>query len=113
LPFFPSTDDWARALFREAARHLDDARTLHLAARHAAAIASTLKAAELGLKSVLVLDGALGWWDRLHTTHTPLGDISGHQILRRHADRLQAHQTTLPARIRDLEALAPGRSGAG
>lgn len=111
-PIFPDAATWSRALFVEAVRHLEDASVLHAAARYAGSLASTLKAAELGLKSVVVLDGAMGWWEKLHTTHTPFADISGHPILRRHAELLQGHSPTLPGLLRELEALAPGRPGA-
>jgi hypothetical protein len=112
LPVFPEDAEWARALFAEAARHLGDARLLHGAGRYAAAIASAQKAAELGLKSVLVLDGAPGWWEKLHTTHTPLSDISGHALLKRHEERLKGYNPTLPSKAKELEALAPSRPGA-
>jgi HEPN domain-containing protein len=113
LPIFPDNQAWARALLEEGLRHLEDARVLHLSGRYPAAIASSMKAAELGLKTVLILDGALGWWERIHSTHTPLADISGHQILRRHFERLVGYRPTLPADVRELEALVPSRPGSG
>lgn len=41
-----------------------------------------MKAAELGVKSALIVDGSLGWWDKLQQTHKPLVEILGtYQVL--------------------------------
>ena len=73
LPTFPDAPEYARALFEEAARHLEDARVLHGASRYAAGISSSAKAAELGVKCVLVLDRAMGWWDGHLAVRHPAG----------------------------------------
>ncbi len=72
---FPDKDVLACALFKEAIRHQEDARILHDAQRYPAAIASAMKAAELGVKTIIVLDGALGWWDKTFMTHSPMTEI--------------------------------------
>lgn len=113
LPLFPSQEEWARSLFEEGARHLKDAWTLHTAARHAASIASAAKAAELGVKAVLVLDGAMGWFDALLTSHAPLTNIKGHRALRRHYEQLHRYDQNLARQVEELEQLAPGKPGAG
>jgi hypothetical protein len=46
--------------------------------RYAAAITSAMKAAELGVKAVLILDGSMGWWEKMQQTHTPLDDMRHH-----------------------------------
>ncbi len=58
---FPREGQMAEAFYREAARHLQDARVLHRSQRHPGSITSAMKAVELGLKSVLIIDGATGW----------------------------------------------------
>lgn len=58
---FPEPVIVARAFFEEGIRHLEDAQILHNLSRYPASIASAMKAAEFGVKSVLILDGALGW----------------------------------------------------
>lgn len=112
LPTFPAPEGYARALFEEALRHLEDARVLHHAARYPASLSSSMKAAELAVKSVLVLDGALGWWERLHLTHSPVTDITNHTLLRRHYDLLESYRAGLPGDVIQLEAFAPERPGA-
>lgn len=74
LPF-PRESQMARALFAEAARHLQDARILHSNKRYAGSITSTMKAVELGLKSVLVLYGATGWLDPVLHSHNVFAEI--------------------------------------
>ncbi len=113
MPQFPTAQEWARSLFEEAARHLQDARVLHLAQRYPASTASAMKAAELGLKSHLVLEGALGWWEGIHTTHTPWKTASTHPVLGPALRSLERHHPTLPVRIQDLELLAPSKPGSG
>lgn len=111
-PEFPDRISLAQALCQEGLRHLEDARVLHNAVRFPASIASSAKAAELVLKSVLVLDGAMGWWDKALSTHTPLSDIENYLVLRRHFTELQAYNPTLPADVKFLEKLTPSRSTA-
>jgi hypothetical protein len=75
-PSFPHSSILARTFFEEGIRHLEDAHILHKSQRYPAAIASAMKAAEFGVKSVIILDGAMGWWDKMFTTHSPLSDIN-------------------------------------
>lgn len=111
-PHFPDKDVLARVMFEEGIRHLEDARFLHEARRYAAAIASTTKAAELGMKTVIILDGALGWWDKTFTTHSPLTDVKGLPIFRHHVVMLEEYRSTLIREVVELEGLAPTRPGA-
>jgi hypothetical protein len=69
-PRFPDGDTLALAFFEEGIRHLEDARILHEGACYPAAISSAMKAAEFGVKSVIILGGAMGWWDKVFTTQT-------------------------------------------
>ncbi len=109
---FPDKETLAHAFFEEATRHLEDARMLHEAGRCPASITSSMKAAELGLKSILILDGALGWWDKLMTTHKPGEEISGHKILSQHILNLNAARPNLFKDVRLLEQLEPTKPGA-
>ena len=59
-PEFPADDLLARYFFEEGIRHLEDAKILYQAQRFPAAIASAMKAAEFGVKAVVILDGAMG-----------------------------------------------------
>ncbi len=68
---FPSNDEVAHAYFSEAARHLQDARTLHDGARPAGSVTSAMKAVELSLKSLLILHSIRGWNDLM--THKVMG----------------------------------------
>jgi hypothetical protein len=86
---------------------------LHNAKRFPGSITSTLKASELGIKAVLILDGAFGWWDKLQITHAPLTAIESHISLKKHFQRVAAQDAGLPASIKSLEKLVPGKLGAG
>jgi len=108
---FPAKEPFARAFFQEATRHLEDAQILHKAARYPASITSSMKAAELGVKTILILDGALGWWDKLMTTHKPVEDITAHQILRHNLDKLNAKRPKIDVAVRKLEQLIPNQPG--
>lgn len=110
---FPSQDALARKFFREAARHLGDALILHDAGRFPGAINSSMKAAELGTKAVLIIHGSLGWWDQLLQTHKPLGEIKNHVILGNLLETLIQHDPVLANEALTLEALAPSRPGRG
>jgi HEPN domain-containing protein len=111
---FPHQDEYAREFFGEAVRHLEDARTLHRMKRYAEAITSAMKAAELGVKAVLILDGSMGWWEKLQQTHTPLDDMRHHPVLKYHYQRLEQHDHgVLVADVMLLEKLVPSRPGAG
>jgi hypothetical protein len=107
---FPHQDALAEKWFAEAVRFLHDAYVLHQAARYAASVASSQKAAELAVKAVLILDGSLGWWDRLQQTHRPLEEIERHPILGHHRRALTQHSPQLVADVLALERLAPARS---
>lgn len=109
---FPDKNTLAQALFGEGVRHLEDAQVLHNAQRYPAAIASAMKAAELGVKTMVVLDGALGWWDKIFTTHTPLSDIKAVDFFRHHVNKLESYSRTLVADVEEMERLAPTRPGA-
>jgi hypothetical protein len=106
---FPHQDEFAWRFFIEAVRHLGDARVLHRARRYAGAITSSQKAAELGMKAVLVLDGSLGWWDELQQTHRPLEKIEKHPVLTYHFQALNNYNPSLIMGLRALEKLAPGK----
>jgi hypothetical protein len=112
-PTFPSQEEFARTLLVEALRHLEDARVLHHAARLPASVTSAMKAAEIGSKSVLILDGAMGWWEKLLSTHAPLNEIAGHPVLRRHHSTLAQYDAKLLGDAKEMERLAPTRPGAG
>ncbi len=108
---FPNSDALTRAFFEEGIRHLEDARILHEASRHPAAIASAMKAAEFGVKSLIILSGAMGWWDRVFTTHSPLGDIEKLIAFQPHVDVLRSYHKTLVADVIAMEKLATTRPG--
>jgi len=110
-PEFPSGGVLARVFFEEGIRHLEDANALHQACRFPAAIASAMKAAELGVKAMIILNGAMGWWDKVFMTHSPLGDISSLLIFRHHVVALTGYKRTLVADVIDMERLAPARPG--
>ena len=111
LTGFPEKEPFARAFFAEAARHLEDARILHTAQRYPASITSSMKAAELGMKCVFILDGALGWWDKLFTSHKPFEDAKTHVILSHHAEALFKANAALKAGTQRLERLIPNQPG--
>jgi len=111
-PAFPDRDVYAHAFFSEAIRHLEDASVLHHAGRYAGAITSALKGAELGIKAALILEGAMGWWDRLQQTHKPLEEIRGHPVLKHHFDMLEQQQPLLTVKVVAMEKLAPARPDA-
>jgi hypothetical protein len=106
---FPHQDEFARKFFLEVVRHLGDARVLHRAGRYPGSITSSQKAAELAIKAVLMLEGTLGWWDRLQQTHRPLEEAQHHPVLTHHVQELRNHSSTLIAGITALEKLAPSK----
>ena len=108
---FPEKEPFAHAFFAEAARHLEDARILHKAQRYPASITSSMKAAELGMKCVFILDGALGWWDKLFASHKPFEDAKTHVILLYHAETLFKANASLKAGTQRLERLVPNQPG--
>ena len=110
MPLFPlpRANELARAYYQEAARHLEDAWILHQAQRYAGSITSSMKAVELGVKSVLILNGASGWLDDILRTHDILKGIEGHpNITLSFLDALGRHDSTLQSDIKLLEALVP------
>lgn len=111
-PYPPDPETLARAYFEEGVRHLEDAHILHEAGRHPAAIASAMKAAEFGVKSVIILDGAMGWWDKIFATHNPLSDIDNpNSPFQYHVVTLAGHSGTLISDVKKMEKLSPGRPG--
>ena len=107
---FPDGNALGRVFFEEGIRHLEDAGILHEAARYPAAIASAMKAAELTIKSVVILGGALGWWDKIFSTHSPLSAISDSRTFpyfQHHIVALGQKDKTLVAEIKKMEKLAP------
>ena len=105
---YPNTEVFAHALFEEAIRHLEDAHVLHSAGRLPGAITSSMKAAELGFKSVLILEGAFGWWENVIKSHSPVTDASGHLALGRVVSNFDAR---VVSRIKEMERLAPSQIG--
>jgi hypothetical protein len=77
--------------------------------RYPGAITSSMKAAELGIKAALIVDGSLGWWDRLQQTHKPLEDIRSHGVLQCHYQALHQHAPALITGVAALEKLVPSR----
>ena len=110
-PGFPDSRELAHAFFEEGVRHLEDAHVLHEAQRYPASIASAMKAAEFGIKAVIILDGAMGWWDKIFTTHSPMSDINSLPFFRHHVIALGGHSLTLVADIMAMESLAPRSPG--
>ena len=107
LPF-PRETEMAAAFFREAARHLQDARILHRSKRHPGSITSAMKAVELGLKSVLLLHGARSWLDSALQTHGVLAEINKTpQLTQSLLNAISSHDAQLPADIELLEQLTP------
>lgn len=111
-PAFPDPNGYARKFFAEAVRHLEDARILHGEGRYPAAITSSMKAAELGLKAVLILEGSMGWWEQLQRTHKPLDDIRQHPVLKHVCQELEQHNAALIGGVTAMEKLAPARPDA-
>ena len=68
-----------------------------------------MKAAELGIKAALIVDGSLGWWDKLQQTHKPLDEIKAHGVLKFHHESLQQYNRTLVTAVAALEKLVPSR----
>ncbi len=107
LPF-PREEQMAKAFFQEAARHLQDARVLHLSQRFPGSITSTMKAVELSLKSVLVVNGAAGWLEPALQTHRVFGEITRSALLtQKFLDALSNYDAQLFFDIELLEKLVP------
>ena len=110
-PQFPNADALARAFFEEGIRHLEDAQILHAAHRYPAAIASAMKAAEFGIKTIIILGGAMGWWDKVFTTHRPLDEMNKLPVFEHHIQAITAYNGTLVSDVRVMEGLSPGKPG--
>ncbi len=107
LPF-PRESEMAEAFFREAARHLQDARILQRNKRHPGSITSAMKAVELGLKSLLFLHGARGWLDPALQTHNVFAELNKTPLLTQSLlDALSNQDAQLPSDIELLEQLIP------
>ncbi len=105
---FPNTDAFGQAMFEEALRHLQDAYVLHQASRWPGAITSSMKAAELGFKSILILEETFGWWEKVTTSHSPMGDASAHAVLSQIVTRFSPR---LVSTIKEMERLSPSQLG--
>ena len=112
-PEFPNGEALARSFFEESIRHLEDARILHQAQRHPAAIASALKAAEFGVKAIIILDGAMGWWDGIFATHIPLSNIDHRDkpFFQHHIIAIGNHNPALVRAVKEMEKLVPTKPG--
>jgi len=104
---FPDPPALARAFYEEAVRHLTDGYCLHQHGSAAGAIASAMKAGELGAKSVLILQNAMGIYDRVFNTHKPYTELESHPILRRLTHDLDAFRANLSLEVREMEGLEP------
>ena len=110
---FPDSEALARAFYEEAVRHLTDAHCLHGNGSAAGSIASAMKAGELGAKSVLILENALGIYDRIFNTHKPYTEIENHPLLGRLTHDLDTYRASLSLDIRAMEGLEPKPFGKG
>jgi len=104
---FPGPEVLARAFYEEAVRHLTDSYCLHHGGSAAGAIASAMKAGELGAKSVLILQNALGIYDRVFNTHKPYTELENHPILGRLTHDLDNFRANLSLEVREMEGLEP------
>ena len=111
-PEFPTGEALARSFFEEGIRHLEDAGALHQTQRYPATIASALKAAEFGVKAIIILDGAMGWWD-IFATHIPLSNIDHRDkpFFQHHITAITNYKGTLVRAVKELEELAPAKPG--
>ena len=105
---YPDMEVFAQVMFEEAIRHLEDSFVLHSAGRLPGAIASSMKATELGFKAVLILEGAFGWWENVTTLHSPVTDAGGHSALNQVVSRFSASLISL---VKEMESLSPSRVG--
>ncbi len=105
---YPNMEVFARAMFGEAIRHLEDAHILHQAGRLPGAITSSMKSAELGFKAVLILEGTFGWWENVITSHSPVSDAGGHPVLNQVVSRFSPAVVSL---VKEMELLSPSKIG--
>jgi HEPN domain-containing protein len=99
---FPSSSEYGQALFREAARYLEDAKYLQLGSRPASSVAFSIKAVEFSMKALAAHQNALGWWPDLLRSHRPIRDGKGRHILR---ELIQALDTVDPGVVADGESV--------
>ena len=103
---FPDDNRLARAYFIEANRHLEDAFLLHTSGRYAGSLTSTLKAIELCLKSILILEGARSWVDlNQHEIFTKI--ISDRPLFGKLQHAINTYDSALPGEIKAIEKLVP------
>ena len=108
----PDDNRLANAYFKEATRHLEDARLLHDGSRYAGAITSSMKAIELGLKSLLILEGTRSWVDlNKHEVFTKI--IADQHLFRKIQDAIVTQDPTLIGEIRAIEKLVPQKQELG
>ena len=110
-PRFPDGDVLARPFFEEGIRHLEDVCVLHEAGHSPVAIASAMKAAEFGVKTIISLGGAMGWQDKVFTKHKPLDDINRLPIFEHHVKAITAYSGTLVSDVRKMDGLSPAKPG--
>ena len=70
-----------------------------------------MKAGELAAKSVLILQNAMGIYDKVFNTHKPYTEMENHPILRRLVHDLETYQSGLSTEVREMEALEPNLFG--
>lgn len=104
---FPDPQALARSFYEEAVRHLMDSHCLHQGGSAAGAIASAMKAGELGAKSILISQNALGIYDKVFNTHKPYTELETHPILRRLTYDLDTFRAGLASEVREMEGLEP------
>jgi hypothetical protein len=66
-----------------------------------------MKAAELAVKPALILENAMGLYERIFGTHKPLTEIENHAVLRRLIPMLEAQRSDLSLELRAMESLEP------
>lgn len=107
---FPSDNEVAHAYFSEAARHLEDASALHRGNRYPGAITSIMKAVELSLKSLLILNGIRGWHDLMtHKVMTHIIMMKNSTIFENLLNALKSQMPTVEADIQEIERLVPDK----
>ena len=67
-----------------------------------------MKSAELGFKSVLILEGVFGWWENVITSHSPVSDASGHPLLKQ---VVSCFSPSVMSLVREMELLSPAKIG--
>ena len=113
-PTFPTQQEYARLLFQEAVRNFRDGYVLHRNRRFAAAITSAVKAVEIGLKSLLMLDASTTMVADVFQTHRIFQAyiIEMNIYKSTHASYLDSYDPNLRRRIIELEQLIPSKPSA-